>query len=58
MKKYVIEYNGKFYRDYFDLMQDLPDDKKPTLDEDEAWNWEKWFVTNFLKLDVKEHELR
>ena len=56
MKKYVIEYNGKFYRDYFDLMQDLPDDKKPTLDEDEAWNWEKWFVTNFLKLDVKEQE--
>jgi len=57
MKRYVIEYDGKFYKDYIDLFWALPEEQRPKFDDEEGWYWEKWFAKDFLKLDVQEHTL-
>lgn len=56
-KKKVLEYQGKFYESYWDLINALPIDQRPVFDEEELWQWEKWYVQNHLKIDVQEHTL-
>ena len=55
----VLEYEGKFYKNYSVLLDQLTNYGKDLdgWDEKYLYAMERWIVVNVLKKEVKEHEL-
>ena len=56
----VIEYNGKLYKNYYNLFEEVTDfgENLEGWDNEYIYAMERWIITHVLKLQVTEHKVQ